>query len=115
MNETGARNGHPRKRAAPVCCDKYRAQRQADSVNSVMIASPRSHDAITSGNRRVHEAPTDRRLSVRKGSPHITEEPQSVYTCHFLDCQRLIGSAFSLRIVVSEKGFRVMGLEPRQL
>jgi hypothetical protein len=35
----------------------------------------------------------------------ITEEPQSVVTCHCLDCQRLTGSAFSLGIVVPEKGF----------
>ena len=45
----------------------------------------------------------------------ITEEPQSVYTCHCLDCQRLTGSAFSLGIVIPEKGFRLTGLEPRQL
>jgi len=45
----------------------------------------------------------------------ITEEPQSVYTCHCLDCQRLTSSAFSLGIVVPEKGFRLMGLEARQL
>src|SRR5215471_19209488 len=45
----------------------------------------------------------------------ITEEPQSVYTCHCLDCQRLTGSAFSLGIVVPEKGFRLTGVEPRQL
>src|SRR6266566_7052585 len=45
----------------------------------------------------------------------ITEEPQSVYTCHCRDCQRLTSSAFSLGIVVPEKGFRLMGLEARQL
>src|SRR5215831_1979579 len=45
----------------------------------------------------------------------ITEEPRSVYTCHCLDCQRLTGSAFSLGIVVPEKGFRLTGVEPRRL
>src|SRR5438105_740225 len=45
----------------------------------------------------------------------ITEEPQSVYTCHCLDCQRLTSSAFSLGIVVAEKGFRLTGIEPRGL
>jgi hypothetical protein len=45
----------------------------------------------------------------------IAEEPQSVYTCHCLDCQRLTSSAFSLGIVVSENGFHLMGLEPRRL
>jgi hypothetical protein len=45
----------------------------------------------------------------------ITEEPQSVYTCHCLDCQRLTSSAFSLGIIVSERGFRLSGLEPRRL
>jgi hypothetical protein len=43
----------------------------------------------------------------------ITEEPQSV--CHCLDCQRLTSSAFSLGIVVPEKGFRLIGIEPRRL
>ena len=45
----------------------------------------------------------------------ITEELQSVYTCHCLDCQRLTSSAFSLGIVVAEKGFRLTGIEPRGL
>jgi len=45
----------------------------------------------------------------------ITEGPQSVYTCHCLDCQRLTSSAFSLGIVVPEKGFRPTGIEPRRL
>jgi len=45
----------------------------------------------------------------------VTEEPQSVYTCHCLDCQRLTSSAFSLGIVVPEKGFRLTGIEPRRL
>ena len=44
-----------------------------------------------------------------------TEEPRSVYTCHCLDCQRLTSSAFSLGVVVPETGFRLMGVEPRQL
>jgi hypothetical protein len=45
----------------------------------------------------------------------ITEEPQSVYTCHCTDCQRLTSSAFSMGVVVSATGFRLMGAEPRQL
>src|SRR4051794_6261419 len=45
----------------------------------------------------------------------ITEEPQSVYTCHCLDCQRLTSSVFSLGVIVPETGFRLMGIEPRQL
>jgi hypothetical protein len=40
----------------------------------------------------------------------ITEESREVNTCHCLDCQRLTGSAFSLGIVVPEKGFRLTGL-----
>ncbi len=38
----------------------------------------------------------------------ITAEPQSVYTCHCLDCQRLTSSAFSLGVVVPEEGFFVV-------
>ena len=44
----------------------------------------------------------------------ISEEPHPVYTCHCLDCQRLTSSAFSLGVVVPERGFRLTGLEPRQ-
>jgi len=45
----------------------------------------------------------------------ITEAPQSVYTCHCTDCQRLTSSAFSLGMVVSDNAFRLMGVEPRPL
>jgi len=45
----------------------------------------------------------------------ISEEPTLVYTCHCTDCQRLTSSAFSVGIVVSNKAFRLMGVEPRQL
>jgi hypothetical protein len=45
----------------------------------------------------------------------ITQEPQLVYSCHSLDCQRLTSSAFSLGVVVPEMGFRLTGVEPRQL
>ena len=45
----------------------------------------------------------------------FSEEPQLVYTCHCIDCQRLTSSAFSMGIVVSNKAFRLMGMEPRQL
>ena len=45
----------------------------------------------------------------------ITEEPPLVYTCHCVDCQRLTSSAFSLGIVVPERAFRLLGVEPRQL
>jgi hypothetical protein len=45
----------------------------------------------------------------------ITGQPVLVYTCNCLDCQRLTSSAFSLGIVVPETGFRLKGIEPRQL
>jgi len=45
----------------------------------------------------------------------ITEAPQSVYTCHCRDCQRLTSSAFSVGVVVPEKALRLTGTEPRQL
>jgi hypothetical protein len=45
----------------------------------------------------------------------ITEEPQSVHTHQCLDCQRLTSTAFSFGIVIPEKGFRLTGVEPRQL
>jgi hypothetical protein len=45
----------------------------------------------------------------------ITEAPQSVYTCHCRDCQRLTSSAFSVGVVVPEKALRLTGIEPRQL
>ena len=45
----------------------------------------------------------------------ITEEPQSVYTCHCTDCQRLTSSAFSMGIVVAETALQLTGAEPRQL
>jgi hypothetical protein len=45
----------------------------------------------------------------------ITEEPQLVYTCHCVDCQRLTSSAFSMGIVVPDRAFRLTGVEPRQL
>jgi len=45
----------------------------------------------------------------------VTEAPLNVYTCHCLDCQRLTSSAFSLGVVVPETGFRLTGIEPRQL
>ncbi len=45
----------------------------------------------------------------------ISEEPQLVYTRHCVDCQRLTSSAFSLGIVVRDRAFRLIGVEPRQL
>jgi hypothetical protein len=45
----------------------------------------------------------------------ITEEPQSVYTCHCTACQRLTSSAFSVGLVVAETAFRLSGLEPKPL
>jgi hypothetical protein len=45
----------------------------------------------------------------------ITEIPQSVYTCHCTDCQRLTSSAFSLGLVVAETAFQRSGIEPRSL
>jgi hypothetical protein len=38
-----------------------------------------------------------------------------VYTCHCTACQRLTSSAFSLGLVVSEKAFKMSGIEPRSL
>ncbi|MBV8335088.1 MAG: GFA family protein [Alphaproteobacteria bacterium] len=52
---------------------------------------------------------------MRQDRREITEGPQSVYTCHWLDCQRLTGSAFSLAVIVPENGFRLTGIEPRRL
>ena len=45
----------------------------------------------------------------------IAEAPQSVYTCHCTDCQRLTSSAFSLGMVVSDNAFRLTGVAPRPL
>src|ERR1700686_767087 len=45
----------------------------------------------------------------------ITEEPQSVYTCHCTACQRLTSSAFSMGLVVAEPAFRLSGVEPKPL
>src|ERR1700730_10860346 len=39
-----------KKRAAPVCCDKYRTQRPTDRINSTVIAFPRSYCGLTNGN-----------------------------------------------------------------
>lgn len=38
-----------------------------------------------------------------------------VYTCHCADCQRLSGSAFSLVVFVTARGFRLVRGEPRLL
>jgi hypothetical protein len=45
----------------------------------------------------------------------ITEAPQLVYTCHCKDCQRLTSTAFSMAIIVTDKGFRLAKGEPRSL
>jgi hypothetical protein len=45
----------------------------------------------------------------------ITEAPQSVYTCHCTDCQRLTSSAFSMGLVLAETAFHRSGIEPRSL
>jgi hypothetical protein len=63
----------------------------------------------------VNDAPTDRRLPVPAGPLRDHRGPQTVYTCHCLDCQRLTGSSFSLGIVVPEKRFHLTGVEPRRL
>jgi hypothetical protein len=45
----------------------------------------------------------------------ITEEPQSVYTCHCTACQRLTSSAFSMGLVVAfsmRSSKQVRWLEP---
>jgi hypothetical protein len=45
----------------------------------------------------------------------ITQEPQSVYTCHCTACQRLTSSAFSMGLVVAETALRLSGIEPKPL
>jgi hypothetical protein len=45
----------------------------------------------------------------------ITEEPQLVYTCHCVDCQRFTSSAFSMAIIVPDGAFRLMRGEPRPI
>ena len=45
----------------------------------------------------------------------ITEEPQSVYTCHCTACQRLTSSAFSMGLIVAETAFRLSGVDPKSL
>jgi hypothetical protein len=45
----------------------------------------------------------------------ITEAPQLVYTCHCTDCQRLTSSAFSIGVVVPDRAFWLIGVEPRPL
>ena len=45
----------------------------------------------------------------------ITKAPQSVYTCHRVDCQRLTSSAFSMATVVTDVAFRRAGIEPRAI
>ena len=45
----------------------------------------------------------------------ITKAPQSVYTCHCVDCQRITSSAFSMAIVVTDVAFRIAGIEPRAI
>src|SRR5262250_899973 len=65
--------------------------------------------------RRTHEAPTDGRLPMREDPIRDTEAPQLVYTGHCTDCQRLTNSAFSIGVAIPEKGFRLSGIEPRQL
>jgi len=45
----------------------------------------------------------------------VSEAPQLVYTCHCTDRQRITSSAFSMGIVVAENGFRLSGIEPRNI
>src|SRR3954465_13605335 len=45
----------------------------------------------------------------------ITETPQSVYTCHCTDCQRLTSSAFRTSVGIAEKALCLPGVEPHQL
>ena len=45
----------------------------------------------------------------------ITEEPQSIYTCHCTACQRLTSSAFSMGLIVAETAFRLSGVDPKSL
>jgi hypothetical protein len=45
----------------------------------------------------------------------ITEAPRLVYTCHCVDCQRIMSNAFSMAIVVTDVALRIAGIEPCQL
>ena len=45
----------------------------------------------------------------------ITEAPQLVYTCHCVDFQRLMSSAFSMAIILTDVAFRIAGIEPRAI
>jgi hypothetical protein len=45
----------------------------------------------------------------------ITRVPIAVYTCHCTNCQRLLGSAFSLSFIVADEAFRLLGGEPRPI
>jgi hypothetical protein len=45
----------------------------------------------------------------------IGRAPVAVYTCHCTNCQRLLGSAFSLSFIVADEAFRLSGGEPRPI
>jgi hypothetical protein len=45
----------------------------------------------------------------------ITRVPVAVYTCHCTNCQRLVGSAFSMSFIVADEAFHLSGDEPRPI
>jgi len=45
----------------------------------------------------------------------ITRMPVAVYTCHCTNCQRLLGSAFSMSFIVADEAFQLSGGEPRPI
>jgi len=45
----------------------------------------------------------------------ITQAPTLVYTCHYTECQRLTGSAFSMALVVAADAFHLAGAQPRPI
>jgi hypothetical protein len=67
---------------------------------------------LSAGQEGYYEIAADRWLPMRET---ITEEPQTVYTCHCTACQRLTSSAFSMGLVVAETAFRLSGVEPKPL
>jgi hypothetical protein len=45
----------------------------------------------------------------------ITRMPIAVYTCHCTNCQRLLGSAFSMSFIVADEAFHLSGGDPRPI
>jgi hypothetical protein len=45
----------------------------------------------------------------------ITHMPIAVYTCHCTNCQRLLGSAFSMSFIVADEAYHLSGGDPRPI